>query len=182
MSLFRSRKDIEFVKKINQELIEKVLGEKILYIPVSKKYSEASFYNEAEEKVFDPPIEIYALIEWLPQDITTTKYGHDIVSNLKVSILGKHLADINVKPYEGDFVEYDGVRFEISKIEIPSQIFGRAHEDIGYQLSCRSIREGVFETSLSASVDQQKRTYPDEPLSSSFYYSDVTFPFSSSSE
>lgn len=183
MALFRSPKDIAFVNRINQELIEKVIGEKITYYAISHQYSAVNFYGESKEKVFDPPVEIYALIEWQDQDITTTKFGQDIVYNLKVSILKKHLDDISIKPYEGDMVEYGGVKFEITSINIPTQIFGKAYQDIGVVLQCISVRESAFRTVISGTVDQPGRTAPDEQMSASlpsFSYGDSTFPFSSS--
>lgn len=180
MSIFRSRKDIEFIKKINQELIEKVIGEKVTYYAISNKFSETNFYGESKEKIFDPPVEIYALVDWKPQAVTTTEFGHDIVYNVEVSILGKHLEDINVMPVEGDMIEYNDVKFEITSIETPLQIFGKAGEDIGYLMKCKSIRESSFRVVISGTIDQPKRTYPDEPLTSSFYYSSVKFPYSGS--
>lgn len=178
MPLFRSKKDIDFVIKINQELIEKVIGEKITYYPISKKFSEVNFYNESKKKIFDPPVEIYALVRWDEQDRSTTKFGQDIIYKIEVSILKKHLEDINVKLYEGDVVEYDGIHFEITSILEMDQIFGKSGHDIGYKLTCRSIRESNFNPTISGTVEYPARTYPDEPLSSSFYYDSVLFPFS----
>lgn len=188
MSLFRSPKDLEFVKRINQELIEKVISEKITYYAISDQYSEKNFYGESKEKVFDPPVEIYSLIEWLDQEITTTEFGQDIIYKIKVSILQKHLDDINIQPYEGDMVEYDSQKFEVTSIEVPQQIFGKALEDIGVQLNCVSVRESAFKVTISGTIDQPGRTYPDEPLSASlpdgpeygFSYGNATWPFSSS--
>lgn len=183
MSIFRSPKDIAFIKRMNQELIEKVIGEKITYYAISHMYSSVNFYGESKEKVFDPPIEIYALVEWQDQKITTTEFGQDTVYNLKVSILQKHLKDINIHPYEGDMVEYSGVKFEITSINTPGQIFGKAYEDIGVVMQCVSIRESAFKVTISGAVDQQKRTAPDNQLTASlskFSYGDARFPFSSS--
>jgi hypothetical protein len=184
MPLFRSPKDIEFIKRINQELIEKVIGEKITYYPISLQYSETNFYGESKEKVFDPPVEIYGLIEWQDQEISTTEFGQDIVYNLKVSILKKHLEDINVKPYEGDMVEYDNVKFEILKINNPIQIFGKEGQDIGFILECKSVRESAFRVTFSNEIENPNRTYPDEPMSaslSSFSYGNSNFAYSGSS-
>ena len=183
MALFRSERDIEFVKRINKELIEKVIGEKVTYYAISKQYSETNFYGESLEKVFDPPVEIYALVEWQDQEVTTTEYGQDIVYNLRVSVMKDHLERINSKPYEGDMIDYDEKKFEIIKIQIPSQIFGKAGQDIGYILTCQSVRESSFKVTISGTVDQPKRTSPDEQQSASlsqFSYGDARFPFSSS--
>ena len=182
MPLFRSRKDIEFVKRINKELIERVIGEKIVYYPISKEYSETNFYGESQEKVFHPPVEIFALVEWEDQDVTTSEYGQDIIYNLKVSVLQEHLKEINTKPYEGDMIGYDDKKFEVTNIKIPSQIFGKSGEDIGYVLQCRSVRESAFKVSISGTVDYPNRTYPDEPLTASLStgsYGQSNFPFSS---
>lgn len=180
MSIFRSNKDIEFIIKINQELIEKVIGEKVTYYPISKKFSEVNFYNESRKKIFDPPVEVYALVNWKDQDVKTSKFGQDVVYNLDVSILKKHLLDINLEPTEGDMIEYDDVKFEITSITSPMQIFGKAGHDIGYLLKCRSVRQGSFDSVISGVIDQPKRTYPDEPMSSSFYYSSTNYPYSGS--
>lgn len=168
------------MKRLNQELIEKVIGEKITYYAISDQYSEVNFYGESKEKIFDPPVEIYGLIEWQQQEVKTTEFGQDIIYKLQVSILKKHLNDINIKPIEGDFVEYDDKKFEVIKINTPIQIFGKEGEDIGYILTCQSVRENVFRPVISGTIDQPKRTYPDNPLTSSFSYGDVTFPYSGS--
>lgn len=184
MALFRSKKDFEFIKRINQELIEKVVSEKITYYPISDQYSEKNFYGESREKVYDPPVEIYALVEWEDQEIKTTEFGQDIVYNIRASILDKHLEDINVKPYEGDMVSYDDKRFEVIKIENPGQIMGKSQEDLGIILNCRSIRESAFNTTISGTIDKPGRTAPDNQLSFSlgeFSYGDATFPYSGSS-
>lgn len=182
MALFRSQKDIDYVKRINQELIEKVISEKITYYAISDQYSEKNFYGESKEKVFDPPVEIYALVEWIDQDVTTTEFGQDIIYGVNVSILDKHLKDINIKIHEGDMIDYQGFKFEIHKVNTQMQIFGKAYNDIGVTLSCKSIRESSFETTISGTVDQPPRTRPDNDTTASFYYSDVTFPYSGSSE
>lgn len=183
MALFRSEHDIAYVNKINQELIEKVIGEKITYYAISAQFSEINFYGESKEKVFDPPVEIYALIEWKEQDISTTEYGQDIIYKLKVSILDKHLEDINMRPYAGDMVEYSDVFFEIMTVAYPAQIFGKAQENIATVLECTSVRESNFRVAISGTIDQPDRTYPNEPMTASlgqFSYGNATFPFSAS--
>lgn len=183
MGLFRTELDIEYVKRINQELIENVISEKVTYYPISAQYSKTNIYGESREKVFDPPIEIYALIEWLDQDISTVKFGQDIVYNLRVGILNKHLQDVNVKPYEGDMVEYSGRKFEITSINVPSQIFGKAFEDIGVIMDCTTIRKSSFDVSISGTVENQNATNPDTPLTASlsaYSYGDARYALSSS--
>lgn len=180
MALFRGKRDVAFVKAINRELIERVIGEKITYYPISQQFSEINFYGESKEKLIDPPIEIYALIEWQDQEVTTTEYGQDRIYLLQVFILNEYLEQIEVNPKEGDMIDFGGIKYEITKISEPNLIFGKASEKIGKSLSCRSVREGTFKISISGSSDEAKRTAPDEKSGNKSLYDNVIFPYSGS--
>lgn len=178
MSLFRSRRDIDFVKAINGELMIRVVGEKLLYFAFSKRFNSTNFYGESKEKVFDPPLEIYAFIQWQDQDTTTTSFGQDIVYNIQVDFLNQHLEDINITPKEGDCVEYDGKKFEIVQLTSPRLTFGKSGQDLGTRAICKSIRESSFKSSLSSSIDQPKRTTPEDIYDPTF--GDDLYPYSGS--
>ena len=180
MPLFRSNRDIEFVKRITREVIERVVGEKVTYYPISKKFTRENIYGESKDKVFDPPVELFALVEWLEQDVTTNTFGQDIIYRLNVFIHKEHLNLQEVSPKEGDVIDYDNKKFEIHTIQTPTQIFGKSGRDIGVQMICQTIRESQFKVSISGTVDNAARTRPDEPLSTNPLFDDVKFPYSGS--
>lgn len=180
MPLFRGKRDIAFVKALNRELIERVIGEKITYYPISLQNSQTNFYGESKEKIVDPPVEIYALVEWQDQEVTTTEYGQDKIYILQVFILNEHLLIQHIEPIEGDMIDYDGVKFEITEITEPQLIFGKAGERIGKRLGCRSVREGTFKISVSGAVEHAKRTTPDEKTGNKSLYDNILFPYSGS--
>lgn len=180
MSLFRSKADIDFVIRINRELIERVAGDKITYYAISKEHSNVNIYGESKSKVVDPPVQVYALIEWQDQQVTTTDYGQDIVYNLQVFILSDYLSEIKLNPIEGDFISYDGTKFEITEITEPTLIFGKADYRIGKRLLAKSVRENTFQIGVSASEDMAARTAPDNKADNKSIYDSVIFPFSSS--
>ncbi len=183
MPLFRGKSDIAFVKRIARELIEKVIGEKITYYPISKQFSEQdNLYGESKMKVFDPPVDMYCLVEWLDQDITTNQFGQDTIYNLNVYVLEEYLNQIELKPIEGDMIDYDDRKFEILKIEEPTQIFAKSGATLGRKMTCRSVRESNFKTIISGTVEHAKRTRPDEPARIDNFYDNVTFPYSGSNE
>lgn len=180
MPLFRSKRNIDYLKKKNRELVERVIGEKITYYAISKKFTRQNIYGEAKEKIFEPPVEIYALVRWKDQEIKTDKFGQDVSYKIAFFPLIDTLEEKNLSPREGDFVEYDSKKFEITDISYPKQILGREEESFYLQLDCVTVRNGVFEISLSGTPDVHDRTAPDNNLSSSFSYDSVKFPFSSS--
>lgn len=180
MPLFRTKKDIEYIKRVNRELIERVIGEKITYYPVSKQFTEDNFYGEARKKVLDPPVKIYCLVEWSDQETATNKFGQDVIYTLQIFILDDHLTRIGVEPREGDFIDYDGIKFEITEVTTPSLILGKELENIGKRLSARSVREGTFVIGSSASVEHSLPTHPDSDNAAEIHYGNVTFPRSGS--
>ena len=63
--LFLGKKERDLVKQVNDELIEKVIGQQILYYPIDMDATNFHpLYGEAIEKTFLPPIRIYALVEY----------------------------------------------------------------------------------------------------------------------
>ena len=66
--LFRSNRDIELIKRLNRELIERVTGEIITYYPVSKQLTRENIYGESKNKMIHDPVQVYALVEWLVFD------------------------------------------------------------------------------------------------------------------
>lgn len=181
MAIFRSKRDIAFFERIASELIEKVVGEKFTYYPISLKLSQTDFYGETKEKIVDPPVNMYGIINWGKQDIKTTEFGQDIVYNISIFVLENYLVRVSVKPKEGDMIEYDNRFFEITKIEEPRQIFGKAGNKMGYTLTCKTVRESNFKISISGTIDNQARTVPDDRARITNFYDNITYPFSGSS-
>ena len=63
--LFLGEKERDLVKQVNDELIERVRGQQVLYHPISLEHTNFhSLYGEAIRKSFLPPIRVYALIVW----------------------------------------------------------------------------------------------------------------------
>lgn len=180
MPLFRSKRDISFARTIAREVIERVVGEKITYYPICKEYSNVNLYGESKEKIFDPPVEMFALVDWNEQEIKTDQFGMDIVYNIDVYLQEDYIKDIELFPIEGDMIDYDDKKFEILKIDTPTQIFGKAGQQVGRKLTCRSIRESSFKTIISGTVEHSKRTAPDEVQDVKTIYDDVSFPYSGS--
>ena len=63
--LFLGKKERDLVKQVNDELIEKVIGQQILYYSIDMETTNFhDLYGEAVEKTFLAPVRIYALVEY----------------------------------------------------------------------------------------------------------------------
>ena len=144
--LFVGKKERDLVKQVNDELIERVIGQAILYYPVSLEHSDFhDLYGEAIKKSFLPPVRIFALIEKEETDTPFTNYGIDKVANITVHFHKRRLVeDQDLQVREGDFIQYDGQYYEIAELSQPRYLFGQDGQRFEIKATCRKTREGVF--------------------------------------
>tara|TARA_Y100000310_G_scaffold320110_1_gene376182 strand:- start:1773 stop:2261 length:489 start_codon:yes stop_codon:yes gene_type:complete len=147
--LFTGKKERDLVKQVNDELIERVIGQQVLYYPISLKHTDFhSLYGEAIKKTFLPPIRVYALVDWQGHDTSTTNYGVDRRSSLTVHFHKRRLTeDQDLFVREGDFVLYGSFHYEIIDLNEPRQIFGQVDHKVEVTAQCIRARKGLFNAS-----------------------------------
>jgi hypothetical protein len=145
--LFAGAKERDFVKQVNDELIERVIGQTILYYPVSLKHTNFhSLYGEAIHKSFLAPVKVNALINWEGQETNTTNYGIDRRSKITIHFHKRRLTeDQDLKVQEGDFVLYGRLFYEIVSLNEPQRLFGQIDHKMEIAATCIRARDGVFE-------------------------------------
>ena len=92
--LFAGEKERNLVKQVNDELIERVIGQTVLYYPIDLERSEFhDLYGEAIEKTFLPPVRIHCLVEKNETTTSYTNYGVDKISNITVHFHKRRLTE-----------------------------------------------------------------------------------------
>jgi len=144
--LFFGKKERDLVKQVNDELIEKVIGQQIAYYPISLEHTNFHpLYGEAIEKTFLSPIRIYSLITWEGFETTITNYGIDRRPSITVKFHKKRLtADQDLFVREGDFVLYGTIFYEIVSLNEPRQLFGQQEHRFEIEAKCIKARRGLF--------------------------------------
>ena len=144
--LFTGEKERNLVKQVNDELIERVIGQQIAYYPISMEHTDYHpLYGEAIRKTFLPPVRVYALVEWKGRDTTTSNLGIHRKGSIIVHFHKKRLVDDqNLFVREGDFVSYGGKFYEIVTLGYPREIFGQPENIIEIVAKCIRAREGLF--------------------------------------
>jgi len=144
--MFTGQKEKDLVKAVNDELIEKVIGQSILYYPIS--IEDTNFhplYGEAVVKNFLPPVRVHVLIEWDDYTTTTNNFGIDRIATMTVKFHRRRLTeDQDLFVREGDFVKYEDHYYEIVELKEPSRLFGQDKEIFEINAICRKAREGSF--------------------------------------
>lgn len=145
--MFLGEKEKNLVKQVNDEIIERVVGQQILYFPIDIEHTDFHpLYGEAIEKTFLPPVRVFARVEY--QGVETNvidNIGLDKKTGLKVMFHKRRLTeDQDMLVREGDFVRYGSIFYEIVKLNEPKHLFGQADTQFEIVADCIRARDGVF--------------------------------------
>ena len=145
--LFLGQKERDLVKQVNDELIERVVGQGVFYYPISMEHTNFHpVYGEAITKTFLPPVRVYALVLWQGYTTEVTQFGIDKRPSITVHFHNRRLTeDQDLYVREGDFVKYGDTFFEIVSWNQPKQIFGQVDHKMEIEVQCVKAREGLFD-------------------------------------
>jgi len=145
--MFFGEKEKNLVKQVNDEVIERVVGQQILYFPIDLDHTNFHpLYGEAIEKTFLPPVRVFAMVEYGGVE---TNFLENMTLDKKTSLkIGFHkrrlTEDQDLFVREGDFVRYGSIFYEIVKTNEPKHLFGQADTQFEITAECIRARDGVF--------------------------------------
>jgi len=164
--LFVGQAERNFVKQLNDEVIERVVGQQLIYFPIDQDRTDYhSLYGEALNKTFLSPVHVYALVEYEDTQRTQDRFGFDRILTLKVHFHKRRISqDQNLFVRLGDFLQYDDTYFEIVDVAQPRLIFGQDSgftdwSVLGVEAACRQVRQGMFDPGnrIGSRSEQNKR-------------------------
>ena len=145
--MFFGTKERDLVKQVNDEIIERVIGQQILYFPLDLEHTNYHpLYGEAIEKTFLPPVRVQALIEYKGvETVDMENIALDKATKIKVNFHKRRLTeDQNLFVREGDFVKYGQIFYEIVTLNEPKLLFGQVEHRFEIQAECIRSRDGLF--------------------------------------
>jgi len=148
--LFLGEKERDLVKQLNDEVIECIIGQQILYYPLDRRTTNFHMlYGEAIEKNFLKPIRVYALVKYSEEKVSyESAMGIDETRLLSVNFHKRRLNDDqDLEVTIGDFLKYGDVFFEIVSLSSPRRLFGQVDSKFEVIAQCIRAREGLFDAS-----------------------------------
>lgn len=145
--LFTNKKERNFAKQVADEIMEKVIGQPILYYSIDlERTGFHPLYKEAIKKTFFSPLRVYVLAEWDdPGSRAEDNFGVEKRTKLKLHFHKRRLTeDQNIWVREGDFVEYNQIYYEIVSLAEPRQLFGQGNYKLEISANCIRSRDGTF--------------------------------------
>lgn len=146
--LFTGQKERDLVKGINDELQERVIGQKLLYYPVDvEKTNFDDVYGEAQFKVFYDPILVHGRVFW--NGIETSfedSLGPDKKTSIDVHFQKRRISeDQKLFVREGDYLLWGNIYYEIHTTGEPEELWGQPDERFAVVAKCIKARQGIFD-------------------------------------
>lgn len=153
--LFITPREIDFISDITKEVNKDIRGQKIYYYKVRVDLTKVhDLYEEATDKVFDPPVEIDCSVEWSPQEIRTNRFGTEEHYTMSAFLHYRDLLDREIEVLEGDYFSYGETFFEITQVIYQSTIYGQVEYKTGVQLKATQARIGQIDKSPVGPTDE----------------------------
>lgn len=141
--LFVTSREIDLISDLTKEIHKDIIGQVIYYYPVREDITEVhDVYEEAIDKVFDPPIEIDARVEWSAKEINTDRFGQHSTYNISAYLHYRDVLDRGLEIREGDYFSFGDNFFEIVTKKYDSLIYGQIEHIAGYVLQGKTARKG----------------------------------------
>lgn len=154
--LFITPREQNFISDITKELLKDVIGQKIYYYSISeKKTLTHGVYNESENKIWETPIEIDALVDSPKVEYRTTKFGVEQTYKIDAYVQYRDILDKNINIAVGDFFSYGDTFYEINNVSKTRSIYGQVEQVDGVLLSATKARDGQFSAPLIGPTGRQ---------------------------
>tara|TARA_Y100001938_G_C8095872_1_gene438094 strand:+ start:4403 stop:4915 length:513 start_codon:yes stop_codon:yes gene_type:complete len=124
MALFGGERDISLFRKMNRELINKLVDTTVDILKSSIKDMDENLYGEVLGKEYFQNVRLGSLIEPGGTDIVNSEFGPDITKTCTFNFLRDDLVDIpNLKLEMGDIIKWDNIFWECDKVSSSNQYF-----------------------------------------------------------
>jgi hypothetical protein len=154
--LFITPRELDFINDTTKELIKDVVGQKIYLYRVRPDVTNIhAIYEEAIDKLFDPPIMIECRVQYEPEDVRANKFGSEEYYTLNVYFHARDLVERDIDIREGDFFNFDATWFEVVKSTINSIVYGQIEHSMGVHVICKQARQGLIDIEPLGPTNEQ---------------------------
>lgn len=167
--LFITPREIDLISDITKEVIKDVTGQRVFYYRVREDLSDVhDVYEESPTKVFDPPIEIEARVEYLPEEVRTNRFGNEEYYAINVFFHERDLIDRDIEVQTGDYFSYGSTFFEITSAIVETNVFGQIEHAIGTKVTGKQARLGQIDVNALGPTSEKDKDIDDDAVQETF--------------
>ena len=122
---FVSQNEIDFIDKVNEELIDEVVGQTVDIYKITVDNTEENLYGESSTKHFDTGFRVNCLILFNAPEVEMMEgVGTDVNTSIDLYFHRNSLKDSNFFPEIGDIVDWNDFYWEMNGVTEPQLIAG----------------------------------------------------------
>ena len=162
MALFAGRRDISLFRRINRELIKRIIQSEVDLIKVAINDIDINVYGESKNKIYYQDVRLACLINPSPQETTTEGYGPNIAQKCRYAFLRDDLVKADILLEDGDLIDWNGALWEIDAI-IESSNFMSKNPDFnktvdGYDFNDVAVHQFGWNYAIICEAHMTRRT------------------------
>jgi len=155
MSLFDRSRDMDLFRKLNMELINKVINTEVKVFQLDPtNMTSNNTYGETTNKMYYEPFLINCLVDRTDPMFESANTGFNYNQGISFSFLYDELENFNYQPFTGDILEWDNDFFELSEIfqneyfagKNPTTSYNGTEHGYNVSIKCRGYK--IKDTSL----------------------------------
>ena len=109
--LFITPREIDLISDLTKEVTKDITGQKIYYYRVREDLTNIhDVYDEAPEKVFDPPVELECSVSWEPGEIRTNQFGTEEYATIEANIHKRDVLDREIENLKENSISQEFIR------------------------------------------------------------------------
>lgn len=135
MPLFGSARDASLIRRLNREMMQRIVGIEVAIYKLALDETIANIYGESSDKRYYSPVRVYAMIQ--KDDTTSTNSLTGEIDNeqtITFGFLRDDLVDINLVLEVSDIIMWDGGYYLVDNISSTNYWWNRNPDTlIAYQ-------------------------------------------------
>jgi len=121
---FVPQKEINLINKMNEELIDEIVGQSVDIYKINIENTDDNIYGESTTKYYDKGFRVNCLILFNEPEIDQNDFGADLNGNIEMYFQRQSLKDADFYPEIGDIVDWNDFYWEINGTSEPQLIAG----------------------------------------------------------
>lgn len=126
MALFASARDASLIRRLNREMMQRIVGIEVAVYKLAIGEIVANIYGETSDKRYYAPVRLHAVIQRDDSTMTTNDLGElDVDKTMTIGFLRDDLVDLNMVIEVSDIIQWDGGYYQIDNVRSSNYWWGR---------------------------------------------------------
>jgi len=126
MALFASARDASLMRRLNREMMQRIIGIEVAIYKIALEETVANIYGESSDKRYYSPVRVHAIVQRDDTTMTTNELGE--LTNEKTAKFGflkDDLTDLNLVVEVSDIIVWDGGYYEVDNVRASNYWWNR---------------------------------------------------------